>query len=225
MNAPSSTNRATDLEPHRRISGRLVIATHNPGKLAEMRELLAHYGVAAISAGELGLPEPEETGTSFRANARIKAQAAARASGEAAFADDSGLAVDALGGEPGIHSARWAGPDKDFAGAMARIDALLRERGATTPAQRTAHFVSALCVAWPDGHLEEFDATVEGTLVWPPRGSKGFGYDPMFLPEGLALTFGEMTSDEKHSLPPKGRGLSHRARAFLKLAEACLERR
>jgi XTP/dITP diphosphohydrolase len=210
---------------HRRISGRLVIATHNPGKLVEMRELLALYGVAAVSAGELGLPEPEETGTSFRANARIKAEAAARASGQPAFADDSGLAVDALDGEPGIYSARWAGPAKDFAGAMARIDALLRERGATAPAKRTARFVSALCVAWPDGHVEEFEATVDGTLVWPPRGDKGFGYDPMFLPNGFALTFGEMPSDEKHGLPPKGQGLSHRARAFLKLAEACLERR
>jgi len=210
--------------PHRRISGRLVIATHNPGKLVEMRELLAPYGITAIAAGELGLPEPEETGTSFRANARIKAQAAALAAAMPAFADDSGLAVDALDGEPGIHSARWAGPTKDFAGAMARIDALLRERGATAPAARTAHFVSALCVAWPDGHLEEFEAKVDGTLVWPPRGTRGFGYDPMFLPDGFALTFGEMTSDEKHGLPPKGQGLSHRARAFRELAEACLER-
>jgi XTP/dITP diphosphohydrolase len=209
---------------HRRIGGRLVIATHNPGKLVEMRELLALYGIAAVSAGELGLPEPDETGTSFRANARIKAQAAAQAAGMPAFADDSGLAIDALDGAPGIHSARWAGPAKDFAGAMARIDALLRERGAMTPAARTAHFVSALCVAWPDGHLEEFAATVDGTLVWPPRGDKGFGYDPMFLPDGFALTFGEMTGDEKHGLPPKGQGLSHRARAFLKLAEACLDR-
>jgi XTP/dITP diphosphohydrolase len=221
----ASANGATHAPAHRRISGRLVIATHNPGKLVEMRELLALYGIAATSAGELGLPEPEETGTSFRANARIKALAAAQAAGEPAFADDSGLAVDALGGEPGIHSARWAGPTKDFAGAMARIDALLHERGATAPAARGAHFVSALCVAWPDGHVEEFEATVDGTLVWPPRGTKGFGYDPMFLPDGFALTFGEMTSDEKHGLPPKGRGLSHRARAFLKLAEACLEGR
>jgi XTP/dITP diphosphohydrolase len=210
---------------HRRISGRLVIATHNPGKLVEMRELLALYGVAAVSAGDLGLPEPEETGTTFRANARIKAQAAAQGANMPAFADDSGLAVDALDGEPGIYSARWAGPSKDFAGAMARIDTLLRERGATAPAQRKAHFVSALCVAWPDGHVEELEAKVDGTLVWPPRGTKGFGYDPMFLPDGFAQTFGEMTSDDKHGLPPKGRGLSHRARAFLKLAEACLERR
>ena len=210
---------------HRPISGRLVIATHNPGKLVEMRELLGVYGIAAVSAGELGLPEPAETGTSFAENARIKAQAAAQAAGAPAFADDSGLAVDALGGEPGIRSARWAGPSKDFAGAMARIDALLRERGAVMPAQRRAHFVSALCVAWPDGHTEEFEATVDGTLVWPPRGTKGFGYDPMFLPDGFAQTFGEMTSEDKHGLPPKGRGLSHRARAFLKLAEACLEHR
>jgi XTP/dITP diphosphohydrolase len=220
-----SANRATGATAHRPIRGRLVIATHNPGKLVEMRELLAVYGVGAVSAGELRLPEPEETGTSFRANARIKAEAAAHAAGQPAFADDSGLAVDALGGEPGIHSARWAGQAKDFAGAMARIDALLRERGATSPAQRKAHFVSALCVAWPDGHVEEFEATVDGTLVWPPRGTKGFGYDPMFLPDGFAQTFGEMTSDDKHGLPPKGRGLSHRARAFLELAEACLERR
>ena len=222
--ATSPTGTAAEAA-HRPISGRLVIATHNPGKLIEMRELLSIYGITAVSAGELGLPEPEETGATFRANARIKAEAAARASGMAAFADDSGLAVDALGGEPGIHSARWAGPAKDFAGAMARIDALLRERGATTPERRKAHFVSALCVAWPDRHVEEFEATVDGTLVYPPRGHKGFGYDPMFLPDGLGLTFGEMTSDEKHGLPPKGKGLSHRARAFLRLAEACLERR
>jgi XTP/dITP diphosphohydrolase len=210
---------------HRPITGRLVIATHNPGKLAEMRELLAAYGVTATSAGELGLPEPDETGASFAENARIKAQAAAQAAGVAAFADDSGLAVDALEGAPGIRSARWAGPDKDFAGAMARIDALLRERGATTPAQRRAHFVSALAVAWPDGHVEAFEARVDGTLVWPPRGDKGFGYDPMFLPDGFSQTFGEMTSEEKHGLPPKGKGVSHRARAFLELAEACLGRR
>src|SRR6185503_5648931 len=138
----------------RPISGRLVIATHNPGKLVEMRELLALYGVEAVSAGDLGLPEPEETGTTFRANARIKAQAAARGANMPAFADDSGLAVDALDGEPGIYSARWAGPSKNFAGAMARIDTLLRERNAIAPEQRKAHFVSALCVAWPDGHVE-----------------------------------------------------------------------
>jgi XTP/dITP diphosphohydrolase len=207
---------------HRRITGKLVIATHNPGKLAEMRELLAVYGVTAVSAGELGLSEPEETGDTFRANAKIKAQAAARAAQLPAFADDSGLAVDALGGQPGIYSARWAGETKDFNAAMARIERLLQERGATTPDRRGAHFVSALCVAWPDGHCEDVEARVDGTLVWPPRGTAGFGYDPAFLPDGYERTFGEMTSDEKHGLPPRGLGLSHRARAFLKLAEMCL---
>ncbi len=209
---------------HRHVTGRLVIATHNSGKLAEMRELLLPYGVGAISAGELGLPEPDESGTTFAANACIKAQAAARATHLPAFSDDSGICVDELGGEPGIYSARWAGPNKDFRQAMERIDALLRARGAVTPDKRGAHFVSALCVAWPDGHLEEFQARVDGTLVWPPRGDAGFGYDPMFLPDGHKRTFGEMTSDEKHGLPPRGLGLSHRARAFVKLAEACLVR-
>jgi XTP/dITP diphosphohydrolase len=207
----------------RRIEGRLVIATHNPGKLAEMRELLAPYGIAAISAGELGLAEPDETGTTFRDNARIKAQAAATAARLPAFADDSGLVVDALDGEPGIYSARWAGPDKNFAGAMAVIENKLKERRATAPSERKAHFVSALCVAWPDGHVEDFEARVDGVLVWPPRGDKGFGYDPMFLPDGHDRTFGEMPSEEKHGLPPRGKGLSHRARAFVKLAEACLD--
>jgi len=210
---------------HRLITGRLVIATHNPGKLAEMRDLLATYGVEAISAGELGLAEPEETGASFRANARIKAEAAAKASNMPAFADDSGLTVDALNGDPGIYSARWAGPDKDFRFAMNKIQSLLIERGAKSAGQRRGHFVSALCVAWPDGLVEEFEATVDGTIVWPPRGTAGFGYDPLFKPDGHDRTFGEMSAEEKHGLPPRGMGLSHRARAFLKLAEACLERR
>lgn len=209
-------------QAHRQITGRLVIATHNPGKLHEMRELLAPYGIDAVSAGELGLAEPEETGTSFGENARIKALAAAKASGLPAFADDSGLAVDALGGAPGIHSARWAGAAKDFQHAMRRVEDELRARGALTSQRRRAHFVSALCVAWPDGHVEEFEATVDGALVWPPRGALGFGYDPMFLPDGHARTFGEMPSEEKHGLPPRGKGLSHRARAFVKLAAACL---
>jgi XTP/dITP diphosphohydrolase len=207
---------------HRKIAGRLVIATHNTGKLAEMRDLLAPYGIEATSAGELGLMEPDETGTTFRDNARIKAEAAAKATGLPAFADDSGLVVDALGGNPGIYSARWAGPDKNFARAMAMIEGRLQERGAVKPADRRAHFVSALCVAWPDGHVEEVEARVDGTLVWPPRGDQGFGYDPMFLPDGHTRTFGEMPSEEKHGLPPRGKGLSHRARAFLKLAETCL---
>jgi XTP/dITP diphosphohydrolase len=207
---------------HRPISGRLVIATHNAGKLKEMRELLAPYGVSAVSAGELGLPEPEETGTSFAENARIKAVAATTASALPAFSDDSGLAVDALNGAPGIHSARWAGAQRDFGYAMQKVEDELLARGATMASQRIAHFVSALCVAWPDGHLEEFEARVDGALIWPPRGTAGFGYDPMFLPDGHDRTFGEMTAEEKHGLPPHGRGLSHRARAFIKLAAACL---
>ncbi len=187
-----------------------------------MRELLAPYQIDAISAGDMALGEPDETGTTFRENARIKAEAAAKASGLPAFADNSGLVVDALGGAPGIYSARWAGPDKNFRVAMESVEQKLREHGATTSSQRAAHFVSALCVAWPDGHVEEFEGRVDGTIVWPPRGDKGFGYDPIFLPDGHARTFGEMPSEEKHGLPPKGKGLSHRARAFVKLAEACL---
>lgn len=210
---------------HRRITGKLVIATHNPGKLAEMKELLAPHGIEVVSAGELGLPEPDETGNDFRSNAAIKAAAAAQATGLPAFADDSGIVVDALDGAPGIYSARWAGPNKDFGAAMAQIERLLQERGAIKPDKRKAHFVSALCVAWPDHHLEEVEARVDGTLVWPPRGTSGFGYDPMFLPDGHTRTFGEMESIEKHGLPPLGLGLSHRARAFVKLAEICLEPR
>ncbi len=210
---------------HRRIGDRLVIATHNPGKLKEMRELLAPQGIAAVAAADLGLAEPEETGASFRDNARIKAQAAAAATRLPAFADDSGLVVDALAGAPGIHSARWAGPDKNFAHAMEKVEAELNASGAHEPAARRAHFVSALCIAWPDGHVEDFEGRIDGTMVWPPRGQQGFGYDPMFLPDGHDRTFGEMSAEEKHGLPPRGRGLSHRARAFLKLAEACLGHR
>jgi len=206
----------------RQLTGTVIIATHNPGKLKEMRDLLAPYGIATQSAGELGLAEPEETGTTFAANARIKALAAARASGKPAFADDSGLVVDALGGEPGIHSARWAGPDKDFRFAMNRIQTLLIERGARTPDERRAHFIAALCLAWPDGHVEEFEGRVDGVVAWPPRGDAGFGYDPLFKPDGFDRTFGEMTAQEKHGLPPQGKGLSHRARAFVELAAACL---
>jgi XTP/dITP diphosphohydrolase len=204
---------------HRPLTGKIVIATHNPGKLAEMRDLLASYGIEAIPAGELGLPEPEETGTTFAANARIKAASAAQRSGLPAFADDSGLCVEALDGAPGIYSARWAGPDKDFAAAMAEIERQLDEKKSP---DRRACFVAALCLAWPDGHVEDFEGRVDGALVWPPRGDKGFGYDPMFLPEGFDRTFGEMSAEEKHGLPPRGKGLSHRARAFVKLARACL---
>ena len=206
----------------RRLSGSVVLATHNPGKLKEMRELLAPYGVELVSASELNLPEPEENGTTFKANARIKAEAATQASKLPAFADDSGLPVVALGGDPGIHSARWAGPSKDFSRAMRVIEEKLAAAEATTPAQRKAAFISVLCVAWPDGEIVCFEGRVDGTLIWPPRGTAGFGYDPMFLPDRKMKTFGEMTADEKHGLPPRGEGLSHRARAFLKLAEACL---
>jgi len=191
---------------HRRITGRLVIATHNPGKLAEMRELLAPHGVEAVSAGELGLGEPEETGQTFRANAAIKAIAAAQATQLPAFADDSGIVVDALDGAPGIYSARWAGEGKDFMAAMSRIERLLQERGATTPDKRKAHFVSALCVAWPDGHLEEVEARADGTLVWPPRGSAGFGYDPLVFIPALGKTVAELDAAAKNAV-------SHRALA------------
>jgi XTP/dITP diphosphohydrolase len=203
----------------RQLTGVVVIATHNPGKLREMRELLAPYGIDTQSAAELRLPEPDETGKSFADNARIKALAAARTGEKPAFADDSGLVIDALDGEPGIHSARWAGPDKDVRIAMNRI-----ERGAKAAEQRRAHFIAALCLAWPDGHVEEFEGRVDGVAVWPPRGTKGFGYDPLFRPDGFDRTFGEMSAEEKHGLPPQGQGLSHRARAFMKMAEACLSK-
>jgi XTP/dITP diphosphohydrolase len=215
----------TDVKQHRAITGRLVIATHNPGKLWEMRGLLEPFNVDAVSAGDLGIPEPEETGATFAQNARLKAETACQASKLPAFSDDSGLVVEALDGAPGIYSARWAGPSRDFGMAMEKVNQGLVTRGAVTPDTRRAHFIAALCVAWPDGHVEEFEGRVDGTLIWPPRGDKGFGYDPMFLPDGEKLTFGEMMSVEKHRLPPAGRGLSHRARAFLQLAAACLGKR
>jgi XTP/dITP diphosphohydrolase len=199
--------------------GRIVVATHNKGKLAEIRDLIAPYGFEAVSAGELELPEPEETGETFEANAAIKAVAAATASGLPALADDSGLCVAALGGEPGIHSARWAGEDRDFARAMRNIEELLAAGGT---GDRRAHFVAALCLAWPDGHTETVRGEVHGVLVWPPRGTLGFGYDPMFLPEGETRTFGEMSAEEKHGLKPGEQGLSHRARAFAAFAAKCL---
>ncbi|WAC28354.1 RdgB/HAM1 family non-canonical purine NTP pyrophosphatase [Ancylobacter sp. SL191] len=211
------------MEPRpRRLTGRVVIATHNSGKLEEMRGLLAPYGIECVSAGDLNLPEPDETGLTFKENARIKAISAANATGLPAFADDSGLCVDALGGAPGLYTARWAGPEKDFYAAMSRVEDELRDAGANLPDMRRAYFISALCLAWPDGHVEDFEGVVEGTLVWPPRGPAGFGYDPMFQPDGHDRTFGEMSGAEKHGLPPLGRGLSHRARAFISLAKACL---
>jgi XTP/dITP diphosphohydrolase len=206
------------------LTGKVVIATHNSGKLREMRELLAPYGIEAVSAGELDLPEPDETGTMFADNAAIKAHAAA-ASGLPAFADDSGLCVDALDGAPGLFSARWAGEAKDFRRAMERVERELRRRGASEPTARRAHFVSALVLAWPDGHEELFEGRVFGTLVWPPRGERGFGYDPMFQPDGHVMTFGEMSAEAKHGITwtgGRGEALSHRARAFVSLAAACL---
>ncbi|CAN7575095.1 RdgB/HAM1 family non-canonical purine NTP pyrophosphatase [Bosea sp. LjRoot90] len=209
--------------PRRLLTGKVVIATHNQGKLREMRELLAPYGVELVSAGELGLPEPEENGHMFAENAAIKAIAAASASGLPALADDSGVCIDALDGAPGLFSANWAGPGKDFAPALARVQVELAKRGATTPEQRKAHFVSALVIAWPDGHQELFEGRVFGEIVDSPRGLSGFGYDPIFQPAGHAKTFGEMAAEEKHGIPQDGSpGLSHRARAFHVLAAACL---
>jgi XTP/dITP diphosphohydrolase len=207
----------------RKLRGKVVIATHNPGKLKEMRELLAPHGIETISAGDLGLDAPVETGASFSENAIIKATSAANASRLPALADDSGLVVEALAGAPGIHSARWAGEKKDFAQAMKTVEEELKTKAATTPEKRRGAFIAVLCLAWPDGEIASFEGRVDGTIVWPPRGSQGFGYDPIFLPDGFSRTFGEMNSEEKHGLPPRGRGLSHRARAFLKLAESCLE--
>jgi len=209
----------------RSLRGRVVIATHNAGKLAEMRELLAPFGIEAVSAGKLGLPEPEETGTMFAENAAIKAHAAARAAGLPAIADDSGLCVTARDGAPGLFSARWAGAAKDFAAAMERVERELQKRGAVEPSSRRAHFVSALVLAWPDGHEELFEGRVHGALVWPPRGHKGFGYDPMFQPDGHVKTFGEIAPEKKHGISwrdDRGEALSHRARAFVKLGSACL---
>jgi XTP/dITP diphosphohydrolase len=203
---------------------KVVIATHNPGKLTEMRELLAPYGLTAVSAGELSLPEPDETGHMFAENAAIKAHAAARATGLPAISDDSGICIDALDGAPGLFSVNWAGPGKDFAPAIARVLRELDRRRATQPEQRRAHFVSALVIAWPDGHDEVFEGRVFGSILEAPRGMAGFGYDPLFRPDGHDKTFGEMTSFEKHGLPPAGNGLSHRARAFLDLARDCLTR-
>ncbi|ALK10707.1 RdgB/HAM1 family non-canonical purine NTP pyrophosphatase [Blastochloris viridis] len=211
--------------PARRCEGRLVVATHNAGKLREIGELLAPFKIEPVSAADLGLAEPAETGTTFAENARIKAQAAAVAANLPALADDSGLAVWALHGAPGVFSARWAGAGKDFMPAMARIEAELAARNALTPQARIARFVAALCLAWPDGEVVAVEGAIDGAIVWPPRGELGFGYDPIFLPDGETRTFGEMSAEEKHGVDwTAGRGLSHRARAFLKLAEASFVR-
>ncbi len=199
---------------HRKLApGRLVIASHNEGKVREIRALLAPYGIEPVSAAALDLPEPDETGTTFAANAELKARASADLSGLPALADDSGLCVEALGGDPGIFSARWAGPTKDFALAMQLVERHLADKG--PDAGRDAHFVCALSLCWPDGHIETFEGRVDGTLVWPPRGDRGFGYDAMFRPNGHAETFGEMDPAAKH-------GMSHRADAFARLTAAVL---
>jgi len=206
---------------HRILTGKVVIATHNKGKLVEMRELMAPYGIELVSAGELNLPEPDETGYMFSENAAIKAHAAAKASGLPALSDDSGICVDALDGAPGLFSANWAGPGKDFKPAMARVLAEMEKRGAIAPEKRKAHFVSALVIAWPDGHEELFEGRVYGTIVDAPRGTGGFGYNPIFQPEGYDVTFAEMSSTVKSGADD---ALSHRARAFKLLAAACLRK-
>ncbi|MBD0414875.1 RdgB/HAM1 family non-canonical purine NTP pyrophosphatase [Oryzicola mucosus] len=205
---------------------KIVVASHNAGKLREFADLMAPFGFEAKSAKDYGLPEPDETGTTFEENAYIKAFAAAKATGLPALSDDSGLVVDALDGAPGVYTANWAElPDgtRDFAMAMQRTETALLERGATEATQRSGRFVAVICVAWPDGHAEYFRGEAEGTLVWPPRGTDGFGYDPAFLPRGYDKTFGEMTAQEKHGWTPgQAEALSHRARAFQKFARAML---
>lgn len=198
--------------PRRLTDKRLVVASHNQGKVREIADLIAPFAIEAVPASALALAEPEETEPTFIGNALIKAHAAASASGMAALSDDSGLCVDALDGEPGVLSARWAGPRKDFRDAMQKVHERLRDCGAR---DRTAHFVCALAIAWPDGHAETFEGRVTGQLVWPPRGTLGFGYDPMFVPEGHGITFGEMRPAQKH-------GMSHRARAFAKFVEGAI---
>lgn len=197
--------------PRRFAGDRLVVASHNKGKVSEISDLLAPLGIEAVAASALGLPEPEETGDSFIANAELKALAAARASQLPALADDSGLCVTALGDAPGLYSARWAGPDRDFSKAMKQVaDALLMGQNP----DRSARFVCALSLAWPDGHADSFEGRVHGRIIWPPRGDRGFGYDPIFLADGQALSFGEMDPVKKHAI-------SHRADAFAQLLAAC----
>jgi XTP/dITP diphosphohydrolase len=213
MTSPFQAAKARRLERGQR----LVAATHNPGKVAELRDLLAPYALSVVSARELGLAEPEETGDTFRANAELKALAAAKAARLPALADDSGLEAQALDGAPGVYSARWAGAARDFGLAMRRLADAVREGGGWTrqPGPR-ANFTAVLCLAWPDGIAEAFEGKVYGHLVWPPRGDKGFGYDPMFVADGETLTFGELEPARKHAI-------SHRARAFAQFSRACLE--
>jgi XTP/dITP diphosphohydrolase len=210
-----------------RPGDRLVIATHNAGKLREFRDLLAPFDLDLVSAADLDLPEPEETGRTFVENARLKAHAAASASGLPALADDSGLCVDALGGDPGVYTANWAGSaangGRDYMVGMRRVEDALQAAGANTPSQRRGSFRATLCLALPDGRDALFEGRVDGTMVWPPRGQKGFGFDPVFMPDGYDITYGEMPSEDKHSWSHGKTGLSHRARAFAKFVEAAIE--
>ncbi|WP_284777790.1 RdgB/HAM1 family non-canonical purine NTP pyrophosphatase [Agrobacterium sp. lyk4-40-TYG-31] len=205
----------------------IVVASHNKGKIAEIADLIGPLGFSAKSAAELNFAEPDETGTTFEENAAIKALASAQASGLPSLSDDSGLVIDALDGNPGVYTANWAETadgTRDFAMAMQKVEDALQERGATEPSARTCRFVSVLCLAWPDGHTEFFRGEIEGTVAWPPRGASGFGYDPIFQPEGHETTFGEMTAEEKHGWKPgDAQALSHRARAFKTFVETCLD--
>jgi XTP/dITP diphosphohydrolase len=205
---------------------KIVVASHNDGKLREFADLMAPFGVEAQSAKAYGLPEPEETGTTFEENARIKAHAASAATGLIALSDDSGLCVDALDGQPGVYTADWATlpqGGRDFHLAMRKTEDLLQAKGAVTAEQRAGRFVATICLVFPDGETHYFRGEAEGHLVWPPRGDKGFGYDPVFVPNGYERTFGEMTAEEKHGWKPgQATALSHRARAFRKFARACL---
>ncbi|WP_105404218.1 RdgB/HAM1 family non-canonical purine NTP pyrophosphatase [Neorhizobium sp. T7_12] len=205
----------------------IVVASHNAGKIREIAELIGPFGFSAKSAAELKFEEPDETGTTFEENAAIKALASAKASGLPALSDDSGIVIDALDGAPGVYTANWAEREdgsRDFQMAMEKVEKALGERGATKPEQRSCRFVSVLCLAWPDGHTEMFRGEVEGTVAWPPRGTQGFGYDPVFQPQGYDITFGEMSSDQKHGWKPgEPEALSHRARAFKRFVETCLE--
>ncbi|WP_037149275.1 RdgB/HAM1 family non-canonical purine NTP pyrophosphatase [Rhizobium freirei] len=205
----------------------IVVASHNAGKIREIQDLIGPFGFTAKSAADLNFIEPDETGTTFEENATIKALASAHASGLPALSDDSGLVIDALGGDPGVYTANWAETadgTRDFAMAMQKVETALEKAGATSPESRTARFVSVLCLAWPDGHTELFRGEVEGSVVWPPRGTQGFGYDPIFKPEGYETTFGEMNADQKHGWKHgDSHALSHRARAFKVFVETCLE--
>jgi XTP/dITP diphosphohydrolase len=206
--------------------GKIVVASHNEGKLREIAELIAPFGLEARPAAEYGLPEPDETGTTFEENAYLKAHAAAAATGLPALSDDSGMCVDALDGAPGVYTANWAETadgKRDFRVAMQKVEDLLQEKGVVDPRDRTARFVAVICLAWPDGYAEYYRGEASGRLTWPPRGELGFGYDPVFLPDGHDKTFGEMTAAQKHGWKPgQAKALSHRARAFQKFARARL---